>query len=232
MLSLHNVRAGYGGKEVLHGLNLAVPRGTVVTLLGANGAGKSTTLNAIVGLARCSDGSIELDGVPLTNGTPDQALRRGIALVAEQRELFGGMSVSDNLRLGGLLRGRSREVAADFEKLLDTFPRLRERLAQPARTLSGGEQQMLAIARALMARPAYLLLDEPSLGLAPRIVDEIFDIIRRISGEDTTILLVEQNAMLALEVADYGYVMETGEITFEGDADALRGSAAVQESYL
>ncbi|KZD04098.1 ABC transporter ATP-binding protein [Oceanibaculum pacificum] len=232
MLSLRNVRAGYGGKEVLHGLNLAVPRGAVVTLLGANGAGKSTTLNAIVGLARCSDGSIELDGVPLTNGTPDQALRRGIALVAEQRELFGGMSVSDNLRLGGLLRGRSRAVAEDFEKLLDTFPRLRERLAQPARTLSGGEQQMLAIARALMARPAYLLLDEPSLGLAPRIVDEIFDIIRRISGEDTTILLVEQNAMLALEVADYGYVIETGEITFEGDADALRGSAAVQESYL
>ena len=232
MLSLRNVRAGYGDKEVLRGINLDVRRGTVVTLLGANGAGKTTTLNTVVGLVRRSAGRIDLDGQPLTNDTPDVALRSGVALVAEQRELFLGMSVADNLRLGGLLRAGSREVSLDFERMLDVFPRLRERLTQPARTLSGGEQQMLAIGRALMARPTLLLLDEPSLGLAPKIVDEIFDIIRRISAEGTTILLVEQNAALAIDVADYGYVMETGEITFEGDASALRGAAAVQASYL
>lgn len=232
MLSLHNVRAGYGGKEVLHGLNLAVPRGTVVTLLGANGAGKSTTLNAIVGLARCSDGSIELDGVPLTNGTPDQALRRGIALVAEQRELFGGMSVSDNLRLGGLLRGRSREVAADFEKLLDTFPRLRERLAQPARTLSGGEQQMLAIGRALMTNPKLLILDEATEGLAPLVRREIWAVLAALKREGQSILVIDKNLDALTVLADRHVVIEKGRVVWSGTGAELAADGTVVERFL
>jgi branched-chain amino acid transport system ATP-binding protein len=232
MLSLRNVDAGYGGKAVLQGVSLEVPQGAIVTLLGANGAGKSTTLKSIVGLVQPTRGTIQFEGKPIPNKRPDQALRSGVSLVAEQRELFLSMSVADNLRLGGFLRRDAKEAKADFEYLFDVFPRLRERSAQQARTLSGGEQQMLAIARSLMARPKLLLLDEPSLGLAPQLVDEMFRIIRQINANGTTILLVEQNVVLALEVATYGYVMETGVITLEGDAETLRQSSAIQASYL
>ena len=197
MLSVRNLQSGYGKKVVLHGISVAVPRGQIVALLGANGAGKSTLLKTIVGLLPPTAGSIDLDGAPLANASPDRALKAGVALVPEQRELFKSMSVSDNLRLGAYQRSDSDGIRDDMERLLDVFPILRKRAGQAARSLSGGEQQMLAIARALMGRPAFLLLDEPSLGLAPKIVEEIFEIIVRIKSEGTAILLVEQNAALA-----------------------------------
>lgn len=232
MLSVRNLHAGYGNKDVLRGVSLDVPRGAIVTLLGANGAGKSTLLKAIVGLLSRTSGDVELDGRPLPNGTPDRALKAGVSLVPEQRELFLGMSVADNLRLGGFLRRGAVEIDADVERMLDIFPSLLKRLQQPARTLSGGEQQMLAIARALMARPSFLLLDEPSLGLAPKIVEEIFEIIRRISVQGTAVLLVEQNAAMALAVAETGFVLDLGEITLQGPAAELMASPVVKASYL
>ena len=232
MLSVRDLHAGYGNKSVLCGVSLDVPRGAIVTLLGANGAGKSTMLKAIVGLLSRTSGVVELDGKPLPNDTPDRALKAGVALVPEQRELFLGMSVADNLRLGGFLRRGSTDIGTDGERLLDIFPILRARLAQPARTLSGGEQQMLAIARALMSKPDFLLLDEPSLGLAPKIVEEIFAIIRRISAEGTAVLVVEQNAAIALDVAQTGYVLDLGEITVKGTSDELLHSPIVKASYL
>jgi branched-chain amino acid transport system ATP-binding protein len=232
MLSVRDLHGGYGKKSVLHGISLDVPRGEIVTLLGANGAGKSTLLKTIVGLLPRNLGTIELDGVPLANATPDRALKAGVALVPEQRELFKDMSVRDNLRLGAFLRRGAQDIQRNMERLLDVFPILRERAAQPARSLSGGEQQMLAIARALMGRPAVLLLDEPSLGLAPRIVEEIFDIIEGIRREGTAILLVEQNAALALDVAKYGYVLDLGKITLEGSAEILKQSFAVTSHYI
>jgi branched-chain amino acid transport system ATP-binding protein len=232
VLSIRDLHGGYGKKPVLHGISLDVPRGEIVTLLGANGAGKSTLLKTIVGLLPRNAGTIELDGVPLANATPDRALKAGVALVAEQRELFREMSVKDNLRLGAFLRVGRPEIERDMERLLGLFPILRARSAQPARSLSGGEQQMLAIARALMGRPTVLLLDEPSLGLAPRIVEEIFEIIAGIRSAGTAILLVEQNAALALDVAKYGYVLDLGKITLEGDAETLKRSFAVTTHYI
>jgi branched-chain amino acid transport system ATP-binding protein len=232
MLSVRDLHGGYGKKSVLHGVSLDVPRGEIVTLLGANGAGKSTLLKTIVGLLPRRSGSVELDGAPLPNATPDRALRAGVALVPEQRELFRDMSVGDNLRLGAFLSRSPREVQQDIERLLEVFPILRKRATQPARSLSGGEQQMLAIARALMGRPSVLLLDEPSLGLAPRIVEEIFDIIASIRSEGTAILLVEQNAALALDVARYGYVLDLGNISLKGDAESLKRSFAVTSHYI
>lgn len=231
MLSVRDLHAGYRNKTVLRGVSLDVPRGRIVTLLGANGAGKSTLLKAIVGLLPRTAGRIELDGAPLPNATPDRALKAGVALVTEQRELFKDMTVIDNLRLGAFLQ-RGSAIDNECERLLDVFPILRERARQTARTLSGGEQQMLAIARALMARPAVLLLDEPSLGLAPKIVEEIFGIIGKIGSGGTAVLVVEQNAALALDVAQYGFVLELGEITLQGDAETLKSSATVQASYL
>jgi len=188
MLSMRDLYAGYRGKRVLHGVSLEVPRGMIVTLLGANGAGKSTLPKTIVELLPRTAGTIELDAVPLTNATPDRALKVGVALVPEQRELFREMSVLDNLRLGAFLRRDTAEIAGDCERLLDVFPILRQRTSQLTRTLSGGEQQMPAIARALMSCPPILLLDEPSLGLAPKIVEEIFAIIRQISADGTAVL--------------------------------------------
>jgi branched-chain amino acid transport system ATP-binding protein len=232
MLSVRDLHAGYGNKTVLRGVSLEVPRGAVITLLGANGAGKSTLLKSIVGLLQRQSGAIEMDGKPLPNATPDRALKAGVSLVPEQRELFLSLSVADNLRLGSFLRRQSREIDADCEKLLTIFPSLRNRVSQSARTLSGGEQQMLAIARALMGRPAILLLDEPSLGLAPKVVEEIFAIVRRISAEGTAVLLVEQNAAMALDVAEYGYVMDLGEITLQGAAAELKASPVIRNSYL
>ena len=232
MLSVRDLYAGYGKKNILHGVSLTVPRGAVVALLGANGAGKSTLLKTIVGLLPRTAGVIELDDIPLANATPDRALKAGVALVPEQRELFKEMSVIDNLRLGAFLRRGSNEIERDCERLLDVFPVLRERASRSARTLSGGEQQMLAIARALMGRPSVLLLDEPSLGLAPRIVEEIFVIIGQISVDGTAVLVVEQNAALALDVAQYGFVLDLGQITLEGSADVLKKSPIVRASYL
>jgi len=232
MLSVRDLHAGYGAKSVLRGVSLDVPPGEVVTLLGANGAGKSTLLKSIVGLLQPTSGTVEFNGKPLPNKTPDRALKAGVSLVPEQRELFLGLSVADNLRLGSFLRRQTREIDADCERLLKIFPRLRERASQLARTLSGGEQQMLAIARALMGRPSILLLDEPSLGLAPKIVEEIFAIIRQISSDGTAVLLVEQNAAMALDVAQSGYVLDLGEITLQGSAERLSSSPIIQNSYL
>jgi branched-chain amino acid transport system ATP-binding protein len=231
MLSVRDLQSGYGKKRVLHGVHIEVPRGQIVALLGANGAGKSTLLKTIVGLLTPVAGTINLDGIPLANASPDRALNCGVARVPEQRELFRGMSVSDNLRLGAYQRRDSDGIRKDIERLLDVFPILRTRSGQMARSLSGGEQQMLAIARALMGRPAFLLLDEPSLGLAPRIVEEIFDIIVRIKSEGTAILLVEQNAALALDVANYGYVLDLGKTTLEGSAETLKQSFSVTSHY-
>ena len=232
MLSVRDLHAGYRGKNVLHGVSLQVPRGAITTLLGGNGAGKTTLLKAIVGLLPRTAGAVEMDAVPLPNETPDRALKAGVALVPEQRELFKEMSVLDNLRLGAYLRRGATQISADCERLLNVFPVLRQRSSQLAHTLSGGEQQMLAIARALMGRPSVLLLDEPSLGLAPRIVEEIFTIITEISADGAAVLLVEQNAALALDVAQYGFVLDLGEITMEGSAEVLKRSPIVQASYL
>ena len=231
MLTVRDLHAGYGNKSVLRGVTLEVRRGSVVAVLGANGAGKSTLLKTIVGLLPRTFGTIDLDGVPLSNATPDRALKAGVALVPEQRELFKDMTVLDNLRLGAFLHRHSAAAVGDHERLLGVFPILRERALQTARTLSGGEQQMLAIARALMARPAVLLLDEPSLGLAPKVVEEIFAIIGQIVSGGTAVLVVEQNAALALDVAQYGYVLELGEIALEGNVESLKSSPAVQASY-
>ena len=231
MLTVRDLHAGYGNKSVLRGVTLEVRRGSVVAVLGANGAGKSTLLKTIVGLLPRTFGTIDLDGVPLSNATPDRALKAGVALVPEQRELFKDMTVLDNLRLGAFLHRHSAAAVGDHERLLGVFPILRERARQTARTLSGGEQQMLAIARALMARPAVLLLDEPSLGLAPKVVEEIFAIIGQIVSGGTAVLVVEQNAALALDVAQYGYVLELGEIALEGNVELLKSSPAVQASY-
>jgi branched-chain amino acid transport system ATP-binding protein len=232
MLSVRELRAGYGKKTVVHGVSLEVPRGAIVTVLGANGAGKSTLLKAIVGLVPRSAGIVEVDGRPLPNDTPDRALGAGVALVPEQRELFLSLSVEDNLRLGGYRRRGSADLTAECARLFDIFPSLKARREQPARTLSGGEQQMLAIARALMGKPSYLLLDEPSLGLAPKIVEEIFSIIRQISADGTAVLVVEQNAAIALDVAQSGYVLDLGELTLRGTSDELRSSPVVRASYL
>jgi branched-chain amino acid transport system ATP-binding protein len=231
MLAVREVRSGYGNKEVLHGVSLDVPQGSIVTLLGANGAGKTTLLNTITGILAPTAGSIAYKGRPLANKTPDRAAKAGILLVPERRELFLRMSVGDNIKLGGYLRRRA-DLRPDIELVLEIFPRLRERLKQQAQTLSGGEQQMVAIARALMARPQVLLLDEPSLGLAPKMVDEIFAVIRNINELGASVLLVEQNASLALEVAEYCYVLELGEMVFRGTPEDLRASAAVRAAFL
>lgn len=232
MLTVRNLHAGYDGKEVLRDVNINVPTGSVVTVLGANGAGKSTLLNSIVGLVPASSGVIEWNGEKIENTTPDQALKCGIALVPEQRELFLGMSVADNLRMGAYLRRNSLDIGAEQQYLLEIFPSLKSRLEQPARALSGGEQQMLAIARALMSKPSVLLLDEPSLGLAPKFVEEIFRIIKQITGDGTTVLLVEQNAAMALDAAESGYVLDIGKITFSGTSEELKKSPIVRASYL
>jgi branched-chain amino acid transport system ATP-binding protein len=231
-LELVGIEAGYGGARVVQGISLAVPEGSIVTLLGPNGAGKSTTLRAVAGLLRPTAGTITLDGVRLDGLAPDALVRRGLALVPERRELFPSLSVAENLALGAYIRRDRAAIAADLEMVFMLFPRLRERRGQAARTLSGGEQQMLAIGRGLMSRPRYLLLDEPSLGLAPMLIAEIFRKLTEIRAHGTAILLVEQNAAAALDVADHGYVLETGLIRLEGSAAALAADDAVRETYL
>ena len=231
-LELVGLEAGYGGARVVQGVSLSVPPGRIVTLLGPNGAGKSTTLRAVAGLIRPRGGEVRLDGQRVDGLAADAVLRRGLALVPERRELFPSLPVAENLALGAYTRRDKAEVAADLEMVFTLFPRLKERRPQAARTLSGGEQQMLAIGRGLMSRPRYLLLDEPSLGIAPLLIEEIFRKLLDIRSQGTAILLVEQNATAALQVADHGYVIETGLIRLEGSAEALAADDAVRETYL
>jgi len=233
VLDVRDLRVCYGKVEALHGASLRVEQGTIVTVIGPNGAGKTTLLGAIMGLLP-STGAVHYSGADLAGKKTENRVARGLCLVPERRELFGELSVEDNLRLGAFQRIRRGEgnADADLREVYARFPRLKERQAQLAATLSGGERQMLALGRALMARPRLLMLDEPSLGLAPRIVREIFHIIADLRSSGVSILLVEQNARAALQVADYGYVLETGEIAMEGPSSDLAGNPRVVESYL
>jgi branched-chain amino acid transport system ATP-binding protein len=231
-LELRAIEAGYGRAIAVQGVSLIVPDGGIVTLLGPNGAGKSTTLKVAAGLLRPTAGQVLLDGTRIDGLAADRVLRRGLALVPERRELFPGLTVRENLALGAHSRDDRASIAADLEMCLGLFPRLAERRAQVVRTLSGGEQQMLAIARGLMSRPRMLLLDEPSLGIAPLLVEEIFRQLPKIRDRGTAILLVEQNAVAALAVADFGYVIEAGSIRLSGSPAALRADEAVQQAYL
>ncbi|RYJ00392.1 MAG: ABC transporter ATP-binding protein [Acetobacteraceae bacterium] len=231
LLEVKGLRAGYGQTHVLHGLDFVVEDGGVTALLGANGAGKTTTLRAICAMIR-TEGEITLNGERIDGRATEDIVRRGLAHVPDGRGTFMELSVEENFRLGAYTR-RDREVQADFERMFDWFPRLKQRWRQQAGTLSGGEQQMLAIARALLLRPKLLLLDEPSFGLAPLIVQEIFGIMRRIRDErGVGILLVEQNANLALDLADRAYLLETGRIVVAGPAAEIRQDEAIRRSYL
>lgn len=232
MLKLDQVQAGYGSIEVLKGVSLQVPERSIVTLLGANGAGKTTTVRTITGLTSSSGGTIEFDGKRIEKLSPDHMVGRGLALVPQGRMLFPELSVDENLQLGAYTRKDTADIRADAEKAYAQFPILKEKFRQDAGTLSGGQQQMLAIARALMGRPKLLMLDEPSLGLAPRIVQEIFDTIMRIREDGCAILLVEQNANMALGISDHGHVMESGRITISGSAKELSCNPRVQQAYL
>ncbi|MGH7707504.1 MAG: ABC transporter ATP-binding protein [Vulcanimicrobiaceae bacterium] len=232
LLELDGIDAHYGRIQALQGISLHVNEGEIVTLIGANGAGKTTTLRAISGLIRPSAGSIRFNGEDLLKHSPDEVVRLGVGHSPEGRRVFARMSVRENLELGAFTRNSKVEVAEDFERVLTLFPRLRERISQKSGTLSGGEQQMLAIGRALMSRPRVLLLDEPSLGLSPILVQTIFRIIRDINQRGTTVLLIEQNARQALSIATRGYVLEVGQIVFEDTSANLMASEAVQAAYL
>ncbi len=232
LLRAEGLQAWYGATQVLHGIDFEVARGSVTALLGANGAGKTTTLRALCGMVR-TRGSIAFDGARIEARATEDIVRLGIAHVPDGRGTFLDLTTEENLRLGGITRGGRRALAADMERMYLHFPRLGERRAQQAGTLSGGEQQMLAIARALMLRPRLLLLDEPSFGLAPKVVAGIFEILRAVNrDEGVAILLVEQNAAMALELADHAYLVETGRIAMRGEAQALRNDRAVRRSYL
>jgi branched-chain amino acid transport system ATP-binding protein len=233
LLQVSGLHAGYGRAEVLAGLDFQIARGQVVTVIGPNGAGKSTTLNALMGLLPFR-GQVRLDGVDLASTELEDRVMMGMALVPERRELFGTMPVEDNLVLGGYrpMKLRVPKWRDGLERVYELFPRLKERRAQLAGTLSGGERQMLAVGRALMSQPKLLMLDEPSLGLAPLVVREIFQIIDRLREQGVSILLVEQNARAALNVADYGYVLETGEFSMHGPASQLADDPRVIDTYL
>lgn len=231
LLDVSNLHVYYGAIHALKGLSLGVDAGEVVTLIGANGAGKSTTLRTISGLQRPREGSIRFEGQELTRLRPEQIVALGVSQVPEGRRIFPNLTVLENLEMGAYMR-RDGEIKNDMDGVLQTFPRLKERLTQSGGTLSGGEQQMLAIGRALMSRPRLLLLDEPSLGLAPFMVQEIFRIIREINQRGTTILLVEQNANMALAVAARGYVLETGNVVLADTGAALAANPEVQAAYL
>ena len=233
LLNVTGLRAGYGKAEVLHGLELQAAKGSVITVIGPNGAGKSTFLNSLMGILPAK-GHIEFDGQSINDLTLEERVMQGIALVPEKRELFGTMSVEDNLVLGGYRQMRlgNAQWRSRLDDVYDLFPRLKERRAQEAGTLSGGERQMLAVGRSLMSRPALLMLDEPSLGLAPLIVKEIFTIIETLRQTGVTILLVEQNARAALAVADHGYVLEMGDVSLHGAASDLAQDPRVIDTYL
>jgi branched-chain amino acid transport system ATP-binding protein len=232
VLELRDVHTYYGSIQALRGISLTVNDGEIVTLLGANGAGKSTTLRSINGLNRPRQGSIHFQGRDITTTPPHQIVKRGIAQSPEGRRLFPRMSVLENLEMGAFQRNDRGAIREDMDRVFELFPRLHERRTQKAGTLSGGEQQMCAIGRALMARPKLLLLDEPSLGLAPIFVERIFDIIKQINEQGTSILLVEQNALMALDAANRGYVLETGSIVLADSAAALKTNEQVRKTYL
>jgi branched-chain amino acid transport system ATP-binding protein len=232
MLELVDVHSYYGNIEALKGISLSVKAGEVVTLIGSNGAGKTTTLRTIQGLLRPRQGQILFEGRDLNTIPTEEIVRLGIAQSPEGRMIFPRMTVLENLEMGAFQRRDKPAIKSDMEHVFELFPRLKERIAQKGGTLSGGEQQMLAIGRALMARPRLLLLDEPSMGLAPMLVSQIFSIIQEISAEGMTILLVEQNARMALTVADRGYVLQTGEIVLTGDAKELQVNETVRKAYL
>ncbi|HEX5825042.1 MAG TPA: ABC transporter ATP-binding protein, partial [Candidatus Limnocylindrales bacterium] len=232
MLELADVHVRYGNIRALQGVSLRVETGELVALIGSNGAGKTTTLRTISGLLRPTHGTISFEGAEISAASTDRIVGLGISHCPEGRRIFGSLTVAENLRLGAVSRTATAEIAADLDQVLELFPVLRERLAQAGGTLSGGEQQMLAIGRALMSRPRLLLLDEPSLGLAPIMVERIFATIAELKRQGRTILLVEQNVHQALDVADRAYVMETGRITLDGAADVLRHDPKVEQSYL
>jgi branched-chain amino acid transport system ATP-binding protein len=232
LLRVDGLKVAYGGIVAVRGIDMHVDKGELVALIGANGAGKTTTLKALAGMLPAAGGSIHYDGKSVTRAASYQLVRQGIALVPEGRGVFARLTVEENLAMGAYIRSDAAGIRADLERAYGLFPRLRERRQQLAGTLSGGEQQMLAIGRALMSRPKLLLLDEPSMGLAPIMVQKIFEVIRTVSAEGVTILLVEQNAKLALEAASRGYVMESGAITLGDTARALLASPQVRQAYL
>ena len=232
LLEVRGLHAQYGPTRVLHGMDFGVDEGGITTILGANGAGKTTTLRAVCGMVK-TQGEITFAGAPIGGRATESIVRLGVAHVPDGRGTFVNLSVEENLRLGAYTRRDKAEVEADFERIYGYFPRLKERRRQQAGTLSGGEQQMLAVSRALMLRPRLLLLDEPSFGLAPRIVQELFEIFRAINQRDrVSMLVVEQNAALALQLADQAYVLETGRVVISGSAETIRGDEAVRRSYL
>jgi len=230
LLEVRDLKVSYGGIEAVRGISFDVPQGQIVTLIGANGAGKSSTLRAIVGLEKAAEGSIAFNRQELRNLGTESIVTYGITMVPEGRRVFANLTVYENLRMGAYMR--KDDLTKDLDWVYDLFPRLKERSWQPAGTLSGGEQQMLAIGRALMCRPKLIMMDEPSLGLAPIVVQEVFDIIRTINRQGVTILLVEQNANMALKAADLAYVMETGRITMSGTGAELANNEDVKAAYL
>ncbi len=232
MLKIENLHVSYGGIQALRGISLEVPDGKIVTLIGANGAGKSTTLRTITGLVKAASGSIQWNGEELLGKSIDKIVGSGIAMSPEGRRVFADMSVLENLRIGAYLRKDKEEIEKDVQWVYSLFPRLEERSWQLAGTLSGGEQQMLAVGRALMSRPKLMMLDEPSLGLAPLVVQDIFSIIGEINKQGVTVLLIEQNANMALKIADLAYVLETGNITMSGTGAELLANEKVREAYL
>jgi branched-chain amino acid transport system ATP-binding protein len=232
MLSLDHVDAHYGAINVLHGISIDVNKGELVAIVGSNGAGKTTTLATIVGLLRPSRGTIRFNGEAINDLPPEVRVRRGMAMVPENREIFAALTVEQNLRLGGFVRRDREEYASDREDMFRLFPVLKERQEQPAGTLSGGEQQQLAIARALMSRPQLLILDEPSLGLSPKLVEQVFHLIEELHRNGMTILLVEQNVMKALKVADRVYLIRMGRVEAFGTPEQLRRSVDLESSYL
>jgi len=232
VLEIQNLHVFYGGIHALQGISISVPDGKVVTLLGANGAGKTTTLRAVMGLVRPKEGQIMLDGKSLLGKRPYEIVRMGLSMAPEGRKIFPDLTVMENLLLGAYARTDTAGISRDLEFVFFLFPRLKERQNQRGGTLSGGEQQMLAVARALMAGPKLLLLDEPSLGLAPVLITEVYRAFQRLREEGRTILLVEQNARAALSLADYGYVLETGRLVAQGPTPELRDSELVRKAYL
>ena len=232
LLELKDVHTYYGGVHALRGVSLKVEEGEIVTLIGSNGAGKTTTLRTISGLERARSGSIKLKGKSIEKAEAHEIVQLGVGHSPEGRRVFSRMSVRENLEMGAFLRKSGPDVQKDFKKVFELFPRLKERESQAAGTMSGGEQQMLAIGRALMAQPKILLLDEPSMGLAPILVEQIFDIITEINSRGTAVLLVEQNAMMALGIAKRGYILQIGEVTLEDSCDKLAKNPKVREAYL
>ncbi len=232
ILELRNINAYYGPIQVLREVNISIRPGQITCLLGGNASGKSTTLRTILGMVTPSQGSIHFQGEHIEGITTAELVRRGVSMVPENRRIFGRMTVLENLEMGAFLRNDRSEIARDMERMLDLFPRLRERLRQLGGTMSGGEQQMLAMARALMSRPTLLLMDEPSMGLSPLFVQQVFSIVQEINEQGTTIFMVEQNANMALSIADYGYVLQTGEIVLSDTAHNLRDNKMMRQAYL